>query len=154
MYIFCHGNARENVLCRMVAIWFRPQWLKLTCTTGIQLPLTRPLTCCIIVWKTKHLSNSSSLVEVMVWCHYPTYAEQLRQPRIWCSHYLPPGSLLTVGASESFSYNHVSLIWYKIFSMTDISYRLIWMKFINMLSVYALSGTHRRFNWCIIAVLT
>ena len=46
------------------------------------------------------------------------------------------------------------LIWYKMFSMRDISYRLMWMKFINMLSVYAQSGTHRRFNWWIISVLT
>ena len=45
------------------------------------------------------------------------------------------------------------LIWYKMFCMRDISYRLTWMKFINMLSVYAQSGTHRRVNWWIIAVL-
>ena len=46
------------------------------------------------------------------------------------------------------------LIWYTMFCMRDISYRLIWMKFINMLPVYAQCGTHRRFNWWIIAVLT
>ena len=45
-------------------------------------------------------------------------------------------------------------IWYKMFRMRDISYKLTWMKFINMLSVYAQSETHRRFNWCIIAILT
>ena len=45
-------------------------------------------------------------------------------------------------------------IWYKMFRMGDISYRLIWMKYINMLSVYAQSGTHRRFHWWIIGVLT
>ena len=39
------------------------------------------------------------------------------------------------------------LIWYKMFCMWDISYRLIWMEFINMFSVYAQSGTHSRFNW-------
>ena len=33
------------------------------------------------------------------------------------------------------------LIWHKMFCMRDISYRLIWMKFINMLSMYAQSGT-------------
>ena len=33
---------------------------------------------------------------------------QLRWPRIWCCHYLPPGSLLTLGATESLSYSHVS----------------------------------------------
>ena len=39
------------------------------------------------------------------------------------------------------------LIWYKRFCVRDISYRLIWMEFINMFSVYAQSGTHSRFNW-------
>ena len=33
---------------------------------------------------------------------------QLRYPRIWCCHYLPPGSLITLGASEYLSYSHVS----------------------------------------------
>ena len=42
------------------------------------------------------------------------------------------------------------VFWY----MRNISYRFIRMKFINMLSVYVQSGTHRRFNWWIIAVLT
>ena len=46
------------------------------------------------------------------------------------------------------------LIWYTMFCMRDTSYRLIWLKFINMRSVYAQSGTHSRFNWWIIAVLT
>ena len=46
------------------------------------------------------------------------------------------------------------LIWYKMFCMRDMSYRPTWMKFINMLSVYTQSGTHRRVNWWIIAVLT
>ena len=46
------------------------------------------------------------------------------------------------------------LIWNKMFCMSDISCRLIWMKYINMLSVYAQSGTHRPFNWLIIAVFT
>ena len=39
------------------------------------------------------------------------------------------------------------LIWHKMFCVRDISYRLIWMEFINMFSVYAQSGTHSRFNW-------
>ena len=39
------------------------------------------------------------------------------------------------------------LIWYKMFCVRGISYRLIWMEFINMFSVYAQSGTHSRFNW-------
>ena len=34
--------------------------------------------------------------------------KQLRKPRIWCCHYLPPGSLLTLGASKSISHSHVS----------------------------------------------
>ena len=46
------------------------------------------------------------------------------------------------------------LIWYKMLCMRYISYRLTWMKFINMLSVYTQSGTHRRVNWWIIVVLT
>ena len=39
------------------------------------------------------------------------------------------------------------LIWYRMFCVRDISYRLIWMEFINMFSMYAQSGTHSRFNW-------
>ena len=39
------------------------------------------------------------------------------------------------------------LIWYKMFCVRDISYRLMWVEFINMFSVYAQSGTHSRFNW-------
>ena len=46
------------------------------------------------------------------------------------------------------------LIWYKIFCMRDILFRLTWMKFINTLSVYAQSGTHRRVKWWIVVVLT
>ena len=39
------------------------------------------------------------------------------------------------------------LIWYKMFCVRYISYRLIWMEFVNMFSMYAQSGTHSRFNW-------
>ena len=46
------------------------------------------------------------------------------------------------------------LIWYKMFCAKDFSYRLIWMEFINMFSVYAQSGTHSRFNRWIVVVLT
>ena len=46
------------------------------------------------------------------------------------------------------------LVWYKMFCVRDISSRLIWMAFINMFSVYAQSGTHGRFDWQIIVVLT
>ena len=46
------------------------------------------------------------------------------------------------------------LIWYKMFCVRDISYRLIWMEFLNMFSVYAQCGMHSHFNWWIIVVLT
>ena len=46
------------------------------------------------------------------------------------------------------------LTWYKMFCVRDISYRVIWMEFINMLSMYAQSGTHSRFRWWTIVVLT
>ena len=55
------------------------------------------------------------------------------------------------GILVSFDTATSPFILYKMFRMRD---RLIWMKFINMLSVYAQSGRHRRFNWWIIAVLT
>ena len=61
---------------------------------------------------------------------------------------------LSWGHSSLFHTATSFFIWYKMFRVRDISYRLIWMKFINMLSVYAQSGTHRGFNWWIIAVLT
>ena len=46
------------------------------------------------------------------------------------------------------------LIWYKMFCVRDISYRLLWMELMNMFSEYAQSGTHSRFNLIIIVVLT
>ena len=58
------------------------------------------------------------------------------------------------GILVSLSYSHVFFIWYKTFRMRDISCGFIWMEFINMLSVYTQSGTHRRFDWWIMAVLT
>ena len=39
------------------------------------------------------------------------------------------------------------LIWYKMFCVRDISYRLTWIEFISMFSMYAKSGMHSRFNW-------
>ena len=39
------------------------------------------------------------------------------------------------------------LIWYKMFCVRDISYRLIWMEFVNMFSMHAQSEMHSRFNW-------
>ena len=58
------------------------------------------------------------------------------------------------GIRVSFIQPHLFLIWYKMFCVRDISYRLIWMEFINMFSVCAHSGTNSRFNWWIIVVLT
>ena len=46
------------------------------------------------------------------------------------------------------------LIWYNIFYMRDISYRLIFMKFIIMFSVYVQSGTHMRFHDELLRFLT
>ena len=46
------------------------------------------------------------------------------------------------------------LIWYIMFCVRDIPYRLIWMAFINMFSVYVQSGMHSLFNWWITVVLT
>ena len=37
----------------------------------------------------------------------------------------------------------VSLNWYRMVSMGDILFRLLWIKFINMLSLYVQSRTHR-----------
>ena len=55
----------------------------------------------------------------------------------------------------SFFHTATSLfILYKMFRMREIPYRLRWVEFINMLSVYAQSGTQRHFNWWLIAVLT
>ena len=46
------------------------------------------------------------------------------------------------------------LSWYQLFCTGDISYRFIWMKFINMLSMCVQSGMHRHFHWWMIVVLT
>ena len=51
------------------------------------------------------------------------------------------------GHPNSFNTATHLLIWYQMFCVRNISYRLIWMEFINMFSVYAPSGTHSRFNW-------
>ena len=75
----------------------------------------------------------------------PIYGVAIICHQVRCSHWGHP-SLFHTATSL--------LIWYKMFCMRNISCRLIWMKFINMLSVYAQSGMHRRFNWWIIAVLT
>ena len=46
---------------------------------------------------------------------------QLRQPRIWCCHYLPPGSLIARGHPSLFHTATSLLIWYKMFCVRDIS---------------------------------
>ena len=46
------------------------------------------------------------------------------------------------------------LSWYKMVFIRDTVYRLMWMKFVNMLSVSVQSGTRRYFDWWIIPVLT
>ena len=55
---------------------------------------------------------SLGLDEIITFTFTHTYKtcdnSQLHQPRIWCCHYLPPGLLLMLGASESLSYSHVS----------------------------------------------
>ena len=45
------------------------------------------------------------------------------------------------------------LSWYKMLCVGDILYRLVWVKFMNKISMHAQFGTHKRFNWDIIAVL-
>ena len=57
----------------------------------------------------KSCCDQSSPARRTMSCYLLTLVtSELRWPRIWCCHYLPPGSLLTVGASESLSYSHVS----------------------------------------------
>ena len=46
------------------------------------------------------------------------------------------------------------LNWYKMACMANVLHRLIWVKFMSMLSMYVQSGTHRHFHWRIITVLT
>ena len=93
-----------------------------------------------------------------------TYISQMRQSLCWAYNYADPVygvatichqvRCLRWGHPRLFDTATSLLIWYKMFCMRDISYRPTWMKFINMLSVYTQSGTHRRVNWWIIAVLT
>ena len=76
------------------------------------------------------------------------------RPQNACSlSFLRPALKICVKNAD-FCVNANPVIWYQMFCMRDISYRLIWVKFINMFYVYAESGTHRRFNWWIVAVLT
>ena len=55
----------------------------------------------------------------------------------------------------SLFYAATSLLnWYKMIWMANILHRLIWVKFMSMLSMYVQSGTNRHFHWRIIVVLT
>ena len=71
----------------------------------------------------------------------PEYGVATICHQVRCLHWGHPSPFQTATAL---------LIWHTMFCMRDISYRLISMKFINILSVYAQSGTQRRFNWWII----
>ena len=91
-----------------------------------------------------------------------------KEPKLWCytaimNYVNPVYGVATIchqvrwlcwGHPSLFHTATSRLIWYKMFCLRDISYTLIWMEFINMFSVYAQSGTHSRFNWWIIVVLT
>ena len=104
-------------------------------------------------WQMLHNPGYQTLQE-WIRCQGIATITRYLSSHIWCCHYLPPGSLLTLGHPNPFHIATSLLIWYKMFCMRDISYRLIWMKFISMLSVYANSGTHRRFDWWMIASFT
>ena len=69
-------------------------------------------------------------------------------------HYLPPGSLHALGHLSLFHAATSLSNWYEMACMGDISYRLIWMKFLSMLSMCVQSGRHRHCHWGIIAVLS
>ena len=123
------------------------------------------------------INNIPSLVQIMAWCrpgdkplsepmmvNLLTYIWFIR-PHWLNGNYVNPVYGVAIicqqlrrlrwGHPSLFHIATVLLIWFKkMFCMRDIAYRLIWMKFINMLSVYAQSGTHKRVNWRIIAVLT
>ena len=80
---------------------------------------------------------------LLLWCEHrnPTqnYANPIYGVAIIC-HQI---RCLCWGHPSLFHTARSLLIWYKMFCMRDISYRLIYVKFINMLSMYAKSGMHR-----------
>ena len=78
------------------------------------------------------------------------------KPRIKRCQCSWPDSLHTLGANESLLCNHVSdvLNCYKKACIGIILHRLIWMKFISMLSTYAQFEKYMYFRWRIIMVLT
>ena len=108
----------------------------------------------LIIWViTRYLSlEHGDSSKMLMWCaligwNYanPVYCVAIIWRQVRWLHWGHP-SLFHTATSP--------LIWYKMFCVRDISYRLLWMEFINMFSVYAQSGTHSRFNRYIIVVLT
>ena len=117
------------------------------------------------IWPWNPSSRSYLKVTYMKWVQLPIDSHRFRyRCRIALPNYADPVygvatichqvRCLRWGQPSLFHTAMSLLIWYKMFCMRDISYRLIWMKYINMLSVYAQSGTHRPVNWWIIAVFT
>ena len=95
--------------------------------------------------------------DVIKWKHFPRYWQFVRGIHRSPVNYVNPVyDVATIchqvrwlrwGHPNIFHTATSILIWYKMFCVRDISYRLIRMEFINMFSVYAHSGTHSRFNW-------
>ena len=96
-------------------------------------------------------SHSKVSTDVMIWRH-----QCIPLPFILVNYASPVYGVATIchqvrwlrwGHPSLFHTATSLLIWYKMFCVRDISYRLIWMEHIHMFSVYAQSGTHSRFNW-------
>ena len=134
-----------------------------------------PLTVSFLGVSTNNWWSLSTKGVSMSWCHYKNIERRTAHtivswpnPKQWqmvhTSNYANPVyGIATIchqvrwlrwGHSSLFHTATSLLIWYKMFCMRDISYRLTWMEFINMFSVYAQSGTHSHFDWWIIVVLT
>ena len=104
--------------------------------------------------------------DVIKWKHFPRYGPVTRAlvTNGCTSNYANPvyGVATICHQVRWLRWGHPSLfhtatsllIWYEMLCVGDISYRIIWMEFINAFSVYAQSWTHSRFNWSIIMVLT
>ena len=126
--------------CRQATSHYLSQcWLRSPTPYGINQPQWTELILLVVWW----VINASQLI----WGNYanPVYGVAIICHQVRCLRW----------GHQSLFHTVISLlIWYEMFCMRDISYRLIWMKFINMLSVYAQSGTHRHFHWWIIAVST
>ena len=112
----------------------------------------------MIIWTAKQSPNTcskvESLSEALIW-----NATKMLLLCYVTSIMLTPYMVLPLFATRFAAYaggilvsfiQPCLLIWYKMFCMRDISYRLIWMKCINMHSVYAQSGTQAFWlmNYC------